>query len=101
MKIEAYPLQAAEQIAPGQQRLKGTVSLPEGANIVYVGATPPKGEMFIFAEVSPMKLPMRTMDVVVLQTGDVIPNGYEYLSYILAVPILFIYKAKDNTIITQ
>lgn len=100
MKIEAYALQAAEQHVPGSARVKGTVALPEGARIVYVGATPPKGEMFIFAEVSPMKLPMRTMDVVVLQTGDVIPNGYEYLSYILAVPILFIYKAKDHTIIT-
>ena len=100
MKIEAYALQAAERALPGQARLKGTVSLPEGAKIVYVGATPPKGEMFIFAEVSPMKLPMRTMDVVVLQTGDVIPNGYEYLSYILAVPILFIYQAKETTIIT-
>jgi hypothetical protein len=100
VKIEAYALQAAEHTIPGSSRVKGTVALPEGARIVYVGATPPKGEMFIFAEVSPMKLPMRTMDVVVLQTGDVIPNGYEYLSYILAVPILFIYKAKDHTIIT-
>lgn len=100
MKIEAYPLQAAEKIEPGTARIKGTVSLPEGAKIVYVGATPPKGEMFIFAEVSPMNLPMRITDVVVLQVGDIIPNGYEYLSYILAVPILFIYKRKDNAIIT-
>jgi len=100
VKIEAYPLQAVERTVPGMNRVKGTVSLPEGARIVYVGATPPKGEMFIFAEVSPMKLPMRTMDVVILQVGDVVPNGYEYLSYILAVPILFIYKAKDNAIIT-
>lgn len=99
MKIEQFPLQAVEKPIPGV-RVDGTVSMPEGAKIVYVGATPPAGEMFIFAEVSPMKLPMKTMDVCILKAGDEVPMGYEYLSYILAVPILFVYKRKDSAIIT-
>ncbi len=99
MKIEAFPLQASEDNVPGT-RVDGVVTMPEGANIVYVGATPPVGDMFIYAEVSPMKLPMKKMDICVLKVGDEVPMGYEYLSYILAVPILFIYKRRDSAIIT-
>ena len=99
MKIEAYVLQANERALP-TDKVTGYVEIPEGAKIVHVGAVPPKGEMVIFCEVSPMNLPMQRIDVVVLRQGDDIPRGYKYLSYILAVPILFVYKRKDHAIIT-
>ena len=99
MKIEAYVLQANER-AHHTDKVTGYEEIPEGAKILHVGAVPPKGEMVIFCEVSPMNLPMQRIDVVVLRQGDDIPRGHEYLSYILAVPILFVYKRKDNAIIT-
>lgn len=99
MKIEAYPLQSVKtQSALG--RIEGQIVLPEGAKIVYIGASPPSGDMMAYAEVSPVNLPDRPIDVVVLKPGDVIPNGYEYLGHILAVPLLFIYRRKENAIIT-
>lgn len=99
MKLEAYQLQASERQLP-TDKIKGYVEIPEGAKIVHVGAVPPKGEMVVFCEVSPMNLPMKRIDVLILRQGDDIPRGHEYLSYILAVPILFVYKRKDNAIIT-
>lgn len=99
MKIEQFPLQAAEQILPGD-RIKGKVSIPEGAKIIYIGATPPRGEMNVFCEVSPVNVPPKEIDVVVLRAGDTIPNGHEFMGYILAHPILFIYRRKENAIIT-
>lgn len=98
MKIECYALQASERQSP-TDRIKGYIEMPEGAKIIHVGAVPPKGEMVAFCEVSPMNLPMQKIDVVVLRQGDDIPRGHEYLSYILAVPILFVYKRKEDAII--
>ena len=99
MKIEAYPLQSSERQSP-DDKIKGYVEMPEGAKIIHVGAVPPNGEMVGLCEVSPMNLPMQKIDVTILRQGDDIPRGYAYLSYILAVPILFVYKRKDNAIIT-
>lgn len=99
MKIEAYPLQSVKKQS-ALERIEGQIVLPEGAKIVHIGAAPPSGEMMAYAEVSPVNLPDRRIDVVILRQGDVIPNGYEYLGHILAVPILFIYRRKDNAIIT-
>ena len=99
MKIEAYPLQSSERQSP-DDKIKGYVEMPGGGEVSPVGAGPPKGEMVVFCEVSPMNLPMQKIDVTILRQGDDIPRGYAYLSYILAVPILFVYKRKDNAIIT-
>jgi len=102
VKIEQFPLKPAEEPTPtpGISRIQGVITLPQGSKIVHVGAAPPKGEMFAYAEVSPVNLPDEKLDIVVMQVGDTIPNGYEYLGYILAVPVLFIYKRKDGGIIT-
>lgn len=96
MKIEAFPMQAKE----GGRSIEGVVTMPQGSKIVHVGAAPPNGEMLVYAEVSPMKLPDITMDIAVIGVGQEIPNGYEYLGYILAIPVLFIYKRKESSIIT-
>lgn len=98
MKIEAFPLQGAEQSKLG--RIAGKITMPQGSKIVHVGAAPPNGEMYAYAEVSPVKVPDVQIDVVILQPGDEIPNGYKYLGYILAIPILFVYQRKETAIIT-
>ncbi len=99
MKLEKFPFQAAEKMIPGLDRINGKLTIPQGSKIVHVGAAPPKGEMFAWCEVSPVTSPDEEIDVTVLQTGDNIPNGYEYMGYILAQPPLFIYRRKDGSII--
>jgi hypothetical protein len=102
MDLKAFPLLPADKPidTPGMSRMQGVVNLPQNAKIVHVGAAPPNGEMYVYAEVSPMNLPIEPMDVVVLKVDDTIPRGFEYLSYILAVPILFVYRRKKDAIIT-
>ncbi len=99
MKLEQYPFQAAHKIFPGQ-RVEGKITLPQSANIVHVGAAPPSGEMFAYAEVSEIEEPKREVEVCVIKVGDPIPKGWEYLGYILAVPILFIYERKSKIVLT-
>lgn len=98
MKIKAFPLEGAESSKLGQ--IAGKITMPEGSKIVHVGAAPPNGEMYAYAEVSPVTVPDKQIDVVILQEGQDIPNGYKYLGYILAIPILFIYQRRDAAIIT-
>lgn len=97
MKIEAFPLKGSESSKLGQ--IAGEITFPEGSKIIHVGAAPPNGEMFAYCEVSPVKMPDVTLDVVVLQVGQDVPMGYKYLGYILAIPILFVYSRKENAII--
>lgn len=101
MDLKSYPLEPAEGSVPtpGISRVQGVIKLPKGAKIKHVGAAPPAGEMFVYCEVSPVKAPIEEIDIVVLGVGDTIPIGYEYLGYILAVPILFIYKRRADGII--
>jgi hypothetical protein len=98
MKLEAFPLQAAERLKPGD-KVNGKLTIPQGSKFVHIGAAPPKGEMFAWFEVSPVAAPDEEIDVTVIKTGDNIPNGYEYMGYILAVPILFVYRRRDGAII--
>lgn len=95
MKLEQYPFQAAKKIYPGE-RVEGRITLPQSANIVHIGAAPPSGEMFVYAEVSEIEEPTREIEVCVIKVGDPVPEGWEYLGYILAVPILFIYERKTK-----
>lgn len=95
MKISQFPLQADKRIMPGQ-RVTGKIKLPQSARIVHVGATVPSGELFVFAEVSEVVEPNREIEVCVLKVEDPIPDGHEYMGYILAVPILFIYERKTK-----
>ncbi len=99
MKLKAFPLQAAEKMIPGLDRINGKITVPQGSKLVHLGAAPPKGEMFAWFEVSPVNVPDEEIDVTVIQTGDDIPNGYVYMGHILAVPILFVYRRKDGAII--
>ena len=85
-------MQGKQPTIPGLSSIEGTITLPQDSKIVYIGAVPPNGEMLAYAEVSDIEAPLEDIDVVVLQDGHTIPGGYEYLGYILAVPILFIYK---------
>lgn len=95
MKVEQFPFQAAKRLMPGQQ-LQGKIVLPQSANIIHVGATPPTGEMFAYAEVSEVAEPTREIEIRVLVPGDTVPDGWEYLGYILAVPLLFVYERKSK-----
>ena len=102
MRLKAYALEAkdpTQQPVPGQ-RIEGVIKVPEGANIIYVGAVPPEGHMICFAEVADIDMPVQEKTVIVLKDGDTIPDGYKYLGYILAVPLLFIYEKESSSIIT-
>ena len=99
MKIEKFPFQAKEQTLPGQ-RIEGQVTIPQGSKIVHINAEPPRGELYMYCEVSPVNTPDVIVDLTVLQVGEEIPTGYVYRGYILAVPILFVYERKQHAIIT-
>lgn len=99
MEIKKFPFQSAEQQSP-MDRIKGKVIIPQGSRVVHVGAEPPNGEMYMYCEVSPVTMPDVTVDIAILKEGDVIPTGYQYRGYILAIPILFVYERKPDAIIT-
>lgn len=99
MKIEAFPFEQSARVFAGQQ-VAGKVALPKDANIVHLGAAPPNGEMYLYAEVSEVETPTVDLEFCVLRQGQSIPDGYKYRGYILAHPILFVYQKEGVGIIT-
>jgi len=99
MRIEGFQFEQGNKILEGQN-VSGIVKVPQGAKIIHVGATPPNGEMILYCEVPEVETPKVTLDFAILQQKQNIPEGYEYLGYILAIPILFIYQRTSVTIET-
>ena len=92
MKIGKFPFRARQTLT-GVGRLTGLITMPAAAKIIYIAAQPPKGEMFVWAEVREvMGEQLQQKEYVILQEGDSIPDGYVYVATIVAVPFLFIYE---------
>jgi hypothetical protein len=91
-------MEAAKKNYPGPQ-MEGVITLPEGSRVVHVGAAPPKGELLAFAEIPDLDMPPMKIEIRIVRCEDPVPDGYEYMGHILAVPILFIYKRKPKSLI--
>lgn len=78
------------------QRLTGTITVPEGAKIVYCGADPSaKGNLAVWAEAPSIALPLSatiSIPLIILKADDEIPAGAIYRGHLLAVPILLVYE---------
>lgn len=93
-KIEKYFFKVSEvRVVDG--RLNGTVTMPKSANPIFSGASPTDaGRLCVWAEVANVKNEaVETTRLLILQAGDEIPLGWEYMTHIVAAPILFVYRA--------
>lgn len=81
-----------------RDRLRGTITMPREAKVLYLGAGPPKGNLMAFCEVSSIhQLVVDTIarEYTILTLGDEVPPGHEYREPLFANPILFVFELVD------
>jgi hypothetical protein len=82
-----------------RNRIRGTITMPRDAKILYLGAGPPKGNLYCWAEVSSIEqvIPQNvSAEYTVLMLGDEIPPGHEFAAPLFANPILFVYRLSNQ-----
>ncbi len=99
MKIGQFPFQAKSMVS-STSKIRGVVTVPIGSRVIHMGATPPKGEMFIWAEVPTIESRQtEEKEFVILGAGDEVPDGYVFSSVIVALPFLFVYERASATVL--
>jgi len=76
-------------------RITGTADLPPHSRIIHCGASPPEGNLCLWAEVPSIEVPdtaMEKISIIILRHDDEVPQDCEYRGYILANPILLVYE---------
>lgn len=80
--------------------MEGYIKLPEGAKVVHVGATPPRGELSVFAEIADVDMPEQRREIVILKAGDSIPDSYKFMGVILSQPTLLVYERETKILLS-